>query len=341
MMLLLFMFANVMHHGGDPLAKHEEWLSANPAYQVDTKIVLGKNEPALAALTVERGKRLLYRVKWLGHEYSVSSTEKSFVEIEYTNKVYDEREPIGYGLYDSRISGVLSATFPGFLLRVGLRRLMSNPKITSDSNGYYVTSHSTTMEGELDLQAWISPIGSLSRFHQTIKSSRGVGETDWVFTNYKRVAQPTLAMFATPLPLGFVPHALPEDPFPIQKNETLPLAGWTDPKKKQVVNLLRTLDGKTALVALLGKDSDPSQRSMASIARLRKSIPVVVLSEDPKQPEAYIDPSGYALAKLKHQATPTFWLIDGKGKVLKVWMGYDQDNATEFEKDVLGTEKAK
>lgn len=322
-------------------------IAKNPAYSVQLRASTKGAPDAVGSWAIQRPSRQLFRAEWRGEVYSYSQTERGTSEINESTRIYDEFDAMPH-LYPprARVANVPAISYPYFLLTTDLKYLVP-PKegfriMQSDTiNGSPMDRLVADVKGPMasvHLEVTIDSRGEMRKFLKRVTGDSGTSTITWQLSGFKSQSSPKLAVYQTPIPLGFVPYALPSSADPIEVGQVLRLGNWIDVSNSKAVNLSKVLSGKTSLLAILGVDTRLNQASNESIKRLKnRGVNVVPLLESRVHgvTSGYYDPLNQAMKSLSPPATPMFVLIDGAGKVKNLWLGIDSDGAADFEKDVM------
>lgn len=304
----------------DPGARFDAFMKARPNFVAVVDAVAGDRTIAHGTLRVVRPHRLRFDVKGTGFDYTVVSTESQYLEVERNERVYDEHASNGgLRIYDSRISGA-PGFLPAFLLAGSTARLFGDLKTTV--KGDEIHGHMEGPMGLVDLTLTVNPQGQPLSF----ASRTSDGFHVWKVVSIQ-AAKDDPAAFHLTAPLGFVPHALPDLPFPLAIGENAPLTGWT--KGGRPVDLNEPDRGRPRLLAVLGADCTPSRAARPFLIELGKTMPVFLIG-----PGDITDPTGQNLKRLSPPGTPMFYLVGPDGTVKKLWFGFDPAKGAAWETDV-------
>jgi hypothetical protein len=311
----------------DPFERFKAFSEAHANVKVSYSIENGGKPGASGTLLFQKPGRTLFKSSLGSDTYSASNTEEGYRELDTADLTYDE-SPTNkqLGVHLSRISGAPGSA-PGFILVPDLHKIVPpKPTITSKGDGNEIYGKAQGRTGTSEVWAEIDAQGKITKYR--IKEDVEGRSTDrtWKLT-YEFPSKLSLKDFLTPIPMGYVPFALPQTLIPLQKGSKAPVAGWH--REGATVNLLDEAHQKPFLLAVVDSDF-PSQSAMASLKSLKSKMPVFVVGSGELS-----DPSGKLLQQLNPPGAPTFYLIGGSGKVLKLWYGYDAADAASFEKDVV------
>ncbi len=317
----------VLHaNSTDPFVRYKDFTKAHPSMRISFSST-SNGKPAVSGfLLVQRPSNSFYRCQAGQDIYQVSNTEKGYVEVDHADSDYDEFPGGGLQIRSSRISPAADFA-PNLALYEDLQRLFkATPKVTPQSDGdqiYYITKG---MQGSQEIWLTINQEGALASYR--IKSAGMAGVKDRVWNLQYTFPHISPSDFSLPLPLGYQPFALPEEEVPLRKGSTVPVSGWKNASGASV-NLLDEAGHKTFLLSILD-DQLPSKRALASLRQLKSTMSVEIVG-----PGMLKDPDGSRTKTLNPPGAPMFYLVDGKGKVIDLWFGFDPEQSAQFQKDIL------
>lgn len=321
---------------------------ANPSETLDRYVALRKKAPAVemvyrsaglkANLTLVPGRQMRLEAKGAELDYLCVVTPKGMRDIDRVVHQYDEQRFNDTAAPPSRISAA-GQTFPHWILLSDLRTLA--PKGTKFTElgrrtvgraaGDAVKASFRDSEGAHNYEFVIDGTGVPIQVLHYGQNMMGSYRYEWNVDQLKPVSPPPASRFAFTVPDGYSPFSLDLIPGPAGVGSTFPLQGWAG----------GDLTGKVAkggLIAILGTDSEPSRRAGAALAKIRAAgTPVVALGDAKGVPgtEGY-DPNGNLLERLRVPSTPVFFKVDGKGKILAVWLGFDPTASDAFVREATG-----
>ena len=292
----------------DPVARLDAYLRGHPTFVAAFEASVGGKPAGKGVLRVARPRKLRLDVKGDGFDYSVSSTEGAYMEVERVEKTYDERPAIGgFRIYDPRLSPA-SSLLPSFLLAGSTAAIFGGqkPSVTPVGTGDELRATITTPQGPLELKLLVDAAGKPTRFSSGPRSWRvtafGAGTADE-------------AVYRLEAPLGYVPFALPELPTPLAIGEAAPLVGWR--KGGRAVDLNEPQRGRPRLLAVLDAET-PSRSARPFLLELGRTLPVLLVEKGGVE-----DPTGRLMKRLSPPGTPMFYLVGPDGTVEKLWFGFD------------------
>jgi hypothetical protein len=309
----------------DPAARFDAFMKAHPTFVATFDVSIRGHAIGTETLRVSRPQRLRFDLKGSGIDYTLSSTEKGYVEIDRVDQSYDEHEsPGGLRVFDSRIMPVSRNIFPHHVLITKMSAIFGSTKTTVSpvNGGDQISATITGPGGAIEVQLVVDSQGRPARFGE----GRPGELTVWRLTSFKD-SSPELANYRLEAPIGYVPFALPELPYPLQVGEPAPLTGWRRAGKP--VDLAEPQRGRTRLLAVLGSDCPASKAVRPSLQRLAKSMPVLIIG-----PGDIVDPSGTLMKRLSPPGTPMFYMVGPDGKVTGLWFGFDATKAAAWESEI-------
>lgn len=318
------------------MARYAAFRQATPTYRIRFSPIGADSIQGTAI--VDRSDRARYIMKGPDLDYVGVATRNGSVELDYTSHTSDEHGYFGtIALSHSRLTTAVQL-FPFWTAAPSLQRIIpasarwngAGRETVDGRPCEHLHTQFKTQMGEATIDAWIDDTGRPRRFSQVSRVEGMVERSGWRILEWEPARNLTAQTFTLPIPNGFVPFALPSTDGPLETGNAFPLSGWSG------VDLRRKLSPKGLLVAVLGTDSAPSAQALASLGRLRSTLPVVTLGDSANTGLKVdgFDATGAAVRKLRVTATPLFVRLDGRGVIQTLWMGYDSEKAAKFEADV-------
>ena len=189
----------------------------------------------------------------------------------------------------------------------------------------------------------LAPPGSVDAQHHLTTLNYVDGDppvkTTIKFSDYKTNIPVPDSKFMLKPPAGFSSFSVRKVTPPHGIGETLPPATVVD-GSGHASKFGSLLHGKPGFIAIVDPTSPPSLSSLAAVGKI-KDINVFIVNLNAsgtgvKLGSAPIlhDPSGKLASDWRVGATPTFYLVDGAGKITNVWYGFDQSNSSRFATEV-------
>lgn len=343
MMHLLLLLLTQTAPAEHVLDRYVAFKKSTPQLDVNFTARLGNGPGIGGQAFMDSNKRLYMMLSAKGLSYQCVSTPEGTVEQDNVEQLYDEWP--GTPEISPRISRLTGANqlFPFWLYSRDLREMM--PKgtpfliapqpetVAGIKCDRLLASYERPPEsGKLDLA--VDPSGIVRRLRLTSTDMQGTRTFEWTFTRMQAMHAADASKFSLGIHTGYVPYALPNREGLPEVGQKFPVSGWMSGTGR--IDLNRKLGAQGGVIALLGSGSAPSDEARASLAKIRKSVPVVVLTDQPSAvagADAW-DPSGQLIKSVNAPATPLFVLVDGTGKIRRMWMGFEPDGASAFETDV-------
>lgn len=295
-----------------------------------------------AFLLFKKPDSIAFDLKWGDEDYSLRANAKSILEVERVSRMYSEHQPTGaLRLPPLDLSRGVGLSLPGMLMQKGLASAIP-PKaelkyvgsereqgVTTDR----VRAQYKTPVAEVTIDAWVDAQGALRRYDLEVVQAGSRFTNSLRLSNYRINPPTTPRQFAMGLPIGFVPFVFDEEPAVIGQGRPLRIAGLTTTDGKPF-DLSKWLAGKKTLVAVLGKGCAPSAALLSSLKTLAGGLRTVVIAPDKsvRAPGSLllVDPKGNALQATGTPSTPLIALIDSRGAVQQVWLGFDKKSLNEL-----------
>jgi hypothetical protein len=328
---LVFALITAGRFSADPATRYDAFMKSHPSFVATVEASANGQVIGTGVARVSRPQRIRFDFTGKGIDFTLSSTELGFVELDRVEGVYDEHPSTGaLRLYESRIS-IAPTFFPFYLLPPSLKSLFGTqkPTITSVTGGDELQVTIVNPMGSTELRLVVDAEGRPVRFSQ--KGQNGV--RSWRLVLFKSSGS-EMPLFRVEPPLGYVPFTLPELPYPLQVGEEAPLTGWKRAGKP--FDLGEPQRGKARLLAVLGADCPASKVVRPVLAELAKSMPVLIIA-----PGEIVDPSGTLIKKLSPPGTPMFYLVGPDEKVTNLWFGFDPAKAADWAAKVKAAAKGK
>ncbi|MEA2551843.1 MAG: AhpC/TSA family [Fimbriimonadaceae bacterium] len=271
----------------------------------------GVDAPGHADLTIVRPDKLRFEVKWGTEDYTYSVVDGHAVEVDRSTKTYDEY-PVRQGLPcpQATASSWVTALFP---------EIFTSKENRPPASG-------------------IDDAGRITTY--AIVSGDPAVKTDFTFSEYKVNEAVADSAFALAAPLGYRSVTTARFPPAWQIGEQLPMGLLAKTGSNEPVDILQSMSGKPAVIAVLSPDCPPG---LASIPMLKaiKNAQVLVFNVDVKGKDiqtapmpTYYDPKGEMYNLVRAPLTPLFYLVDGKGKILNLWYGFDRTKPEALAKQI-------
>jgi hypothetical protein len=294
---------------------------------------IGDSPNYATKIWVDGQARTLFLAKSPSGVYRASLKPSLIRETDETSKMYDEHPYHGWSLQGLRLSPA-ATLFPSWMAIPDLRKIAGAGKW--ELKGYQVRDgigfdrlhlRSEQNGAGVEMNVDVDSRGFIVGFDQDQWNPMGRMRRKWIVTNYRPRVSFTSSEIELPVPIGYMPFALDYPQIGVVVGDMFPLKGWSRPLTPKA----------KSLVVLYGEDCEPSRKALPWLQGLQKRMPITYISDgSPKLvPSALSDRSGKLLEKLSYQATPTMYLLDEKGKVIGIWMGYDPAKAASVQKEII------
>ncbi len=296
-----------------------------------------------AKLLLDGNKRALFQASAPGITYTAAIGVERTLELDSSERLYDEAPTIGLTMVESRLSG-MATFFPEWIRISDLRTHVQGVKWELQGheviNGFgcdRLKARTGTAQAGFEASVAVDQIGNIISFYSKSWEPSKRVEKNWTVTTLKMRRGFNPGEFDVPIPVGYMPYSVDARAFGVGVSQQFPLTGWTAPSGS-LVSLKDKTGGKAVLVVILGEDCDASARALPWLQKLKTKVPLVFISDGAKPrlvPDALTDPQGTLLTKVGYPGTPFFGWLDGEGKVVALWMGFDPGKVSQLEKDIL------
>lgn len=289
---------------------------------------------------VDHRDRLFMAYKAKDLDYLCSITPKTYLEVDNTQKMYEEFDgPPHVMIADSHLT-FANQYFPIWYISDDLTKMVPSkaPRVLEAKETVDGTSCDrvkVTIDGEQpeQLEFSIDGKGMLRRVVRTPLGMGAAGSISWTVSSATPMKSTDEAKFGLKIPLGYVPYSIPTVHGPLEVDNPFPMTGWTA-NAGGTLDLKKTLGPKGGLI-VIEDDSEVSRRAGSTLDHF-KGMPMVVLSAGSKRlagTQGY-DAKGSTIKAISAPGYPLFAMVDGNGKITKLWMGFDPDAAASFEAEV-------
>lgn len=297
---------------------------------------------ATGKILVARPSRLYFSSRSANEDYEYVVNPKVLREVEHKQRVYDDLPFLGVVLApDSEIAVEPAYTFPDFVFSGDFRKLVppgtkfeSLPTQTiAGQRCERIKASYTAMMASGTIEIAIDESGRPWFYSHDARSPEGRRVMTFHFKTWD--TKPLEAkLFEVPIKNGYVPRYLPYQPFPVPLDRPLPAVPWDSASGK--TDLAQTFKGKPYVLFVSAEGCNVSARATGFFAKaaseLRASgfgVASAVLrataSSKPYLPgtTAVFDRTGAANKALQLGVTPAVLMVDAKGVLRRMWMGYD------------------
>lgn len=291
-----------------------------------------------AFLLIKKPNNIAFDLKWGDEDVSVRASAKTILEVERNSRLYSEHEPIGVlGLPPMNLSRGVRLSLPTALLRKDVKSMMPQggtvKYLGSEKTGSvasdHIRAHSKLQMGEITVDVWIDGQGALRQYDIQVIQPMSRFVNSIKLSNYKVNPTTNPGQFTMALPLGYVPFVFDTEPLVISQGQKLKISNLVGLDGKPF-DLVKWLVGKKTLMVVAGKECLPSQNLISNIAEVSGGVrTVAILQTGGKKTGAaltLLDLKGDALKSTSTPSTPLVILLDSKGVVGQVWIGFDKAN---------------
>jgi hypothetical protein len=194
--------------------------------------------------------------------------------------------------------------------------------------------------GESIVEFDVAPSGLLSRYYYLSRGPMGQKQYEWVFKSYKPLRTLSASRFENRIPDDFMPYGLPDRHLPTGVGKKANLSGWVygDAGTKWTAP-----KGQPLLFVITSRNSTPSKGALAALgswrAELNNKHVVVAEASDAASSGAagglLYNPGQHALQSMDLPATPMFYLLDSKGMVRNMWMGFSAGGSAKLHSQIV------
>ncbi|MCW5942639.1 MAG: hypothetical protein KIS66_10435 [Fimbriimonadaceae bacterium] len=300
---------------------------------------------AAGKILIARPHRLYFSSKSASEDYEYVVNPRVLREVEHKQRVYDDLPFMGIALApDSEIAVEPAYTFPEFVFAGDFSKLVppgtkfeSLPSQTIDGHRCErIKASYTAMMGSGVIEIAIDEAGRPWFYSHDARGQEGRRLMVFHFKAWD--TKPMDAkLFEIPIKNGYVPRYLPYQPFPIPLDRPIPAVVWDSATGK--TDLGKTFAGKP-YVLLVGAEGCSVSAAAAPFFTKRAvelrgkgfAIASGVLRATPSSKPylagttAVFDRTGAANRVLQLGATPAVLMVDAKGVLRRMWMGYDRKN---------------
>lgn len=310
-----------------------------PAVALHFTVSIGKQDLPGEGV-VDHRARLFMAYKTKGLDYLCTITPKTYLEVDNTQKLYEESDGVPHVMIgDSHLTSA-NQYFPIWYISDDLTKMVPSAAKRSleakeTVNGASCDRVKVEIGGEQpqNLEFSIDGKGMLRKVVQTPLGMGAGSAITWIVASATAMTPSDEAKFGLKVPLGYVPYSVPTVHGPIEVGNAFPMSGWAS-NTGSALDLKKTLGPKGGLI-VIEDESEVSQRASSTLDHF-KGMPMVVLGTGTKPlggTQGY-DPKGTTLKAISAPGYPLFAMVDGSGKITKLWMGFDPDAAGTFEAEV-------
>lgn len=299
-----------------------------------------------ATLLFKKPDSIAFDLKWGDEDYSLRANGKKILEVERNSKMYAEHEPTGMlRLPPLDLSRGVGLAMPGMLLQKGITSAMPpgaqlkmiGSETISGLKSDHIRANFKTQVAEVTIDAWIDQKGALRRYDIQVMQAMSRFVNSLKLSNYKVNPPTSPNQFTMGLPIGYVPFVFDTEPAVIGQGKKLKVEGLTGVNGKPF-DLQKWLSGKKTLLVVAGKDCQPSRTLLANLKSISNGVRTVAIVPDrslrPAASLVLIDAKGASLAATSTPSTPLIALLDSKGVVAQVWIGFNESSANQLASEI-------
>jgi len=291
-----------------------------------------------AFLLFKRPASIAFDLKWGDEDYSLRANKAKIIEIERNSRMYSVHEPTGGLLLPPLdLSRGIGLSFPGMLLQKGVASAIPPGArlkfVGSEKTGGIladrIRANYKTQVAEVTVDAWIDKSGALRRYDIQVVQAMSRFANSLQLSNYRINPKTFPGQYEMTLPIGYVPFVFDEEPLVIGPGKKLKIGKLADMGGKSF-DLEKWLIGQKTLVVVAGKGCQPSLdllKQLRSLAGTLRSLAIVPdRSVSVSASKVVIDAHGAAIESTSTPSTPLIALVDSRGVVRQVWLGFDKKN---------------
>jgi hypothetical protein len=196
-----------------------------------------------------------------------------------------------------------------------------------------LSAHMKGNAGEFDMKYWIDSSGRILKTYLKSNGIQGSFTLEQRLSKYVVYQTFPASTFSTQLPLGYSPFELERLPEPNYSGEPMPAVTLRS-VSGQVGTLKSIAGGKNLLLVVCDPGFHANSELIRAMPTVAKRVPdsKVIYATDRRDAasakslnagDVYFDPTGKELAKLALPGTPTVYLIDKKGILIQMFVGFD------------------
>lgn len=341
-MPLLATIAFLLTQSDSGVDRYKRFMSGQSSYAVDLTITYNTSRPAKGSLIVSKPGSIRFSVDWGPENYTYIQHRGEAIEFATNERHYQQYQvPIGLRIYPSAFSKELQEiAVPTELLQGDLRALApGGAKFTKKEGGGGNETYTTTWNaegGRMTLTATLGKDGRLVVLDSSFRGVEGLMRIVRTYSNYR--LKPTLddKTFDTNPPLGYTAYSVPLLSPRFSVGSRLTFGKWTSSDGKSVEDAVK---GKLVIVREAESPlADGLNRHLSGA-----DLPVGLVSLSLGRTGGdYRAPSLEVATALGSMGTPLLILMDDKGVVKRMWLGFDPDAGerlvTEIKDAIAGKE---
>ncbi len=319
----------------------EEYFVQHPAFSAKLKLNSFDGGIAQGTLYESRPSKIAYTIAFPDTTYRLANTPEGVIESSSALRVYAEYASdriiappyASFSIADWRMA-LPTPLFFNHLSEFFPSQLKTTAENSSTINGVPVDVVHFSVRTRHMLysgHASIDPAGRVLRYVTELK--HGPVQVD--LSDYVEGPVPATAFTLSALPLGYTLAELPGVPTPLRLDHKLPDAPVTDSTGASQ-GALSNIVGSPGMLAVVDANWLHSTWGKQAVREIEKMLAdkgsgkLVLLNDEKGRTDRasglLYDPSGAALTDLAIPGSPTFFLINKKGLIERIWCGYHPDD---------------
>jgi outer membrane lipoprotein-sorting protein len=283
--------------------------------------------PGKGTLIVAKPGNFRLTIQWGTFDYAYIKGPNDALEYERSRRTY-MNYPKSNGLtWESSIfSSLQTPSFPTPLLTGTASRLIPSDakyKVVSRKNG--VETYKAEWSSQMSKGRAVVSIGAdgrLLHFEQLSTSIQGTIHRTMDFSNYVFNPPVSASTFSTIPPPGLTAQEFEPTTLPFELGDSVHLGTWKS--ANGAVDLDARVKGKLLIVR--EPDSPQADALLAYLQTQKLPVDAIVASVGGSGGQVWSPPPGVG-SKISGLGTPLMILFDNEGKVKKMWLGFDAENA--------------
>jgi len=342
------------------LGRFKAYMSSRNGFSTDFRVHINDSPGfGTGTLAFQRPNRQYFRVQWGKDQFVLKQDATGILELNPVENYYEWLRPSQVFVGSRQVvSGLYKYCFPTFLIQGDLLSLLGRdaklsivdrPKIDGTATVHVKGKNERNGTG-IEIDAYVTASGLLKkcRIKQSLMEESII--QDFAFSKSGALTPNLVAMFNPEPPTGSTPFSLDSLPYPIQIGEKFAFSALA-----KATRLSSTAAAPTdpTLIVFTEENCEISASANPFIQNLAERlnemgcnvVEVVTAKTRPqgakvgKGRAVVWDHAGSLDRLLKPQGYPAFFLISKDGTVEKLWLGFDIDNASGFEKQVVSEVK--
>lgn len=342
-MILTLLLAPFQSESQAIIKRCEQYLANADTLSVSVKTTVGGQPFGNATVKIDRPSRLAFSIAFGPFAAAYIADEKGVTELDRQERMYDQFPPTAeLFVYPSRMNSATKYGLPGFLVTRNLDSLFpKESKNKATKNIKLGTTPVDLVEGRTDgaagymeAKTWIDSAGKVIRIHLKIATVQSTVIIQQDFSNYQKNQPIPASAFVTSVPDGYSPYALPRGDFAMPPGTTVPNVPLRSASDGRSTSLQALTKGKVGLLVFLDTEFPRNAEFIKSLSGVKAKIADcnqiyfsvygdAAAAKSLGLPTVYLDPTQNQFASLGIPGAPFVYLVDGKGKVVQAFHGFD------------------